>query len=226
MAAVQIFRLTVDDGGEFLVASAPALTLGHLRHPAADLPFLADVDDVHAELEAVESLSRGRTWNLRPIGASHVEIERERVGSTGRHLAHDDGVLLGGNLAFRFRQPDPSSSSAVLELQRGIECLGATNVLLMDAGPAGRVRIGPSRACHVCVTSFSVELRVVAGPEGLELMRHDLEGQILSTRGLRVPLPLVERVPVSVPRGDGSGRAPLLLTLSPVEAAPGRGGAR
>lgn len=222
---VQLFRLTVDDGGEFLVVRAAALTLGHTRSPAADLAFLADVDDVHAELEVLESLSRGRTWTLRPVGESRVEVAGEVLEAFGRVLSHDDRVLLGGNLAFRFQQPDPSSSSAVLELQRGIECFGATNVLLLDDGPGGQVRIGPSRSCHVGVTSFSVELRLAAVGERLELMRYDLEGNVLSTHGLRVPLPLAERVPVSVPRGGGSGKAPLLVTLSPVQAPSGWGSA-
>ena len=141
--------LSVDEAGTFLVALETELVLGHLRDGSADLPFLADVGPRHARLERTETFRDGAVWRIAPLAAEPVITAGETVPDDGRALVDGDVVELGVNLAFRFRRPDPASTSAVLDLLHGTECLGCRGIVLLGSGPSGRLSIGPGSRCHL-----------------------------------------------------------------------------
>jgi len=153
------FLLGVDDYGEFLVACGEHLILGHCRNARAALRFLANVEDEHAVLHyAGESFHSGPRWTLERAHGRSVQVNGREIGSSGHELADCDVVQLSSNLAFRVRVPDAASSSAVLELEDGVECEGAVRVLLIGPGEAGRVGIGSRASDHVQVPGLDEEI--------------------------------------------------------------------
>ena len=164
-APSQRFLLAVDDGGEYFVAAGETLTIGHLRSPAADLPFLADVEAEHARLSIADSFHGGPRWNLAALAKARILAAGRFVEGAPVELAHGDLVQLAPNLAFRFRSPDPASASAVLDLLSGADCQGARHVLLFARGPAGRVRIAARTDRHIPVPELTheVSLEIAAG---------------------------------------------------------------
>lgn len=152
------FHLAVDDAGEFLVVSGESLTIGHSRGGRADLPFLADLESVHARLVLGESFHGGPIWCLRGEPGLEVSINGEPAGEGERALSDGDEIQLGANVAIRFLLPDSSSSSALLECLRGAECEGATHVLLLGPGRAGRLRIGSKVSRHIPVVEMDPDI--------------------------------------------------------------------
>jgi hypothetical protein len=227
------FLLAVDDGGEFFAASGETLVLGHLRAPAADLPFLADVDAEHARFTLRETFHGGTRWSLAAPASSRVLVGGRFVGETPVLLADGDPVQLAPNLAFRFRATDPASGSAVLDLLSGADCHGARHVLLFAPGAGGRVRI----AARVD--------RLIPVPELTQEVSLEIDGDALVARcaggvrvqggaapraehgsdpALAIPFPLSQ--PIAIDLGARPpGRPPFGLTFSPVRmvaAAPAR----
>ncbi len=154
----QRFLLAVDDGGEFFVASGPSVTIGHLRSPAADLPFLADVEAEHARLELLDSFHTGPRWTLASLSGTRTLVAGRFLGEAPVILSNDDLVQLAPNLSFRFRSPDPASSSAVLDLLSGADCQGARHVLLFARGPGGRVRVAARLDRHIPIPELAHEI--------------------------------------------------------------------
>ncbi|MFN0007073.1 MAG: hypothetical protein ACKVXR_04125 [Planctomycetota bacterium] len=152
------FLLAVDDGGEYFVASSDSLVIGHLSSSSADLPFLADVEAIHARLALRESFHSGPRWTLAALGSARILVAGQFVGPEPALLGDGDLVHLAPNLSFRFRAPDPSSSAAVLDLLSGADCKGARHVLLFPSGPGGRVRIGPRLDRHITVSDLLREV--------------------------------------------------------------------
>ncbi|MBI5363038.1 MAG: hypothetical protein HZA53_07645 [Planctomycetes bacterium] len=168
-ARARLFHLAVDDGGEFLVAAGTRCVLGHLRSPRADLPFLADVEGEHAELRLEASFHGGERWRIVPlVPARPIRARDLGVPAEGHELAHGDRVELARNLAFRFVASEPSSSSAILELEHGAECQGAVRILLLAGGASGRVRIGRKRRRLIPVADLAED--VVLELKGDELV--------------------------------------------------------
>ncbi|MCZ6596571.1 MAG: FHA domain-containing protein [Planctomycetota bacterium] len=232
--AARRFLLTVDDAGQFLVAVARELTLGHLRAGEADLPFLADVGRRHARLSYRESLQEGPGWWIEPLAGEAVHKNEELL--TGAvPLVDGDGVRLGANLSMRFRTPDPASASARLDFLHGAECLGAAHAVLMTPGAGGRVRIGAAGQRHIRVANLLTGVTLVveedpAAPGDERLFVH-CEAGISDGAGpgqgiFALPCPPPQRVDLSVGKPK-EGRPPFGLALAPV-AAPGglRGGER
>jgi hypothetical protein len=155
------FHVAVDDGGEFFVAGGAALTLGHLRSPEASLPFLADVENRHVRFVCTESFHGGTCWSLERLAARDARVNGEELGDAPRVLRDGDEVVLARNLALRYRQPDDSSGSALLELAAGAECQGVRRVVLLAPGEAGRVRIGSKRNRHIPVPDLAHEVLLV-----------------------------------------------------------------
>lgn len=152
------YRLAVDDAGEYLVVSGTALTIGHLSSHASDLPFLSGIEREHARLELALDFHGGSFWRIRPIGAARVVVDGRIVDAAGSALTDGDRVRLGQNLDFVFRARDAASSSAILDLQHGVECCGAARVLLFASGAEGRVRIGAKRTRHIQVAGLEHEI--------------------------------------------------------------------
>lgn len=215
--------LSVDDGGQYLLAGGERLTLGHVRAARADLCFLADVGALHAELAREDSLQEGPGWRIRSCGEELVTLGGRRVERAGRRLAAGELVRLGENLEFRYTLPDPASASALLELLRGAECAGAHRIVLLADGPGGRLRIGSAPAHLVRVPGLDFELALEK--RGAELELASEPPLLLSgAERCRLPFPPRERVQVTcgAPRGS---RPPFALSLEPVER-PAGGAAR
>jgi len=212
--------LAVDDGGESLLARGTEFVLGHLRSESADLPFLADIEREHARLLRVESFHGGTRWCIEANGL--VEIDGVQLVDASCTLADGQEVRLAHNLSFRFRLPDPSSSTAVLELLQGAECLGAGRILLCVPGAAGRLRIGPGRDRHIGVGALDEDLElcfdqgrlVVRCAAGLR-SNTTVEGAVSSEGELSLPWPLP--VPVDLAVGQATaGGPPFGIALRPV----------
>lgn len=219
------FHMAVDDGGEFLVVCGSRLTIGHLRSPRSDLPFLADVESDHAVLSRDESFHAGAIWRLERRAARAVKVNGRVLETDVADLADGDVVELAQNLAFRFRAPEPSSSSAVLELAAGAECLGAVRILLLSSGSSGRVRIGPRRIRHIPVADLleevSIELQertlCVRCPGGVRL--GDLASPPGPEAALCVPCP-PDRALTFRLGARGPDRPPFSITLRPPPLPP------
>ena len=214
-AAVR-FQMAVDDGGEFLVVTGSRVTLGHSSVGVADVPVLADVESIHAVLTLSESFHGGTSWSVEPAGASSIHIRGEALAGPCT-LADGDVVALSDQVSFRFRLPEASSSSALLEWLGGIEADGAARVLLFAPGAAGRLRIGARRARHVPVAGLEYEVTLVLEQDALMLsceggVRIGFQGEP-DTTGV-VPLPLSGRVDV-VANARPSRRPPFGITLQP-----------
>ena len=144
-----------------------------------------------------------------------VTIADEPVPAAGRRLAPGARARLGENLEFRLELPGPSSASAVLELQRGVECAGARRIVLLAPGPGGRVGIGPTPCHHVHVPGLDFELSLEWCGEVLELASElPFEGALTGERG-RVPFPPPGRLALSCGKPRGS-RPPFGLSFEPV----------
>ncbi len=221
------FELAVDDGGEFLVASGSPLLLGHSRSGTADLPFLADVAPEHARLACSESFHGGWQWTLEPLGGNAAARRGQPIAPAGDTLADGDEVDLAPNLRFRFRIPDPTSSSAVLEMLGGTDCGGAQRVLLLGPGAAGRIRIGARSRDTIRVPGLEHEIELRLDGDSLRLrapvgMRALGPGQstagVSASQRVTLPCPPVERVDV-VLDAPTPGRPPFSFSVRP-EARP------
>lgn len=223
------FHLAVDDGGEFLVAAGERVTLGHVRSERADLPFLADVEREHAQLALHASFHGGDRWSIQAVHErAEIAVRGVRAGAVPVELADGDRVEIARNLACIFRAPDPASSSALLELEHGAECLGAARVLLLATGRAGRVRIGARRARLVPVAGLEHDVTIeLAGSEILLTCAGGLACgavHVAPAPGAALTVALPERAPVFVTAGARAGAGPpFTLVLRPVDGAA-RGG--
>jgi hypothetical protein len=224
------FLLSVDDGGEFFTASGESLVIGHLRSPSADLPFLADVDAEHARLALLDSFHAGPRWTISALTRSRLLVGGRLVEQSPVVLSDGDSVQLAPNLAFRFRSPDPASSSAVLDLMSGADCQGARHVLLFAPGPGGRVRIAARVDRHVPVPDLLQEISleidgpslVVRCPGGVRV-----QGGVAAVgEGPALSLPCPPTQAISLNLGARpANRPPFGLTFSPVRmfaAGPAR----
>ncbi len=229
-AAGARLRLAVDDAGEFLTLVGTEAAIGHTRARDVALPFLLDVEAHHARLRLVEDFHGGPRWLLVPEPGAAARVQERDVPAGGVLLADGDEVLLGGNLAFRFAAREPGSASAVLDLLRGAECLGATRVLLLVPGAGGRVRLGARSARHIPLADLEHEIEIGAerAADGWWLRVHCAAG----VRGgspageesqVRLPLPLPAPVTLTA-RARKAGRPPFALVFAPVED-PAAGGA-
>lgn len=226
------FHLAVDDGGEFLVAAGERITLGHVRAEFADLPFLADVEREHAHFALHASFHGGDRWRIRAAHErAQLVVRGVRAGAESIELSDGDRVELARNLACIFRAPDPASSSALLELERGAECLGAARVLLLAAGRAGRVRIGSRRARLVPVAGLEHDVAFeLAGADVMFACAGGLACgavHVAAAPGATLTVALPERAPVFVTAGARAGAGPpFTLVLGPADDNPraARGG--
>jgi hypothetical protein len=207
--------LSVDDAGQFLLVASERVTLGHLRAARADLPFLADVGALHAELVREDSLRLGPGWRIVPLGGETVLVAGRALGPEGARLVSGERVRLGTNLEFAFHAPDPASASAVLELRQGAECLGARRVLLFAAGPGGRFMLGSLARHAVRVAGLEFALAFERVGQELQLLGEDTAeaGTLAGVR--RLVFPPDERVTLSTGAARGS-RPPFSFSLEPV----------
>ncbi|HEV8114230.1 MAG TPA: hypothetical protein VGR31_15775 [Planctomycetota bacterium] len=219
-SSLQRFLLAVDDGGEYFAVSGPRVTIGHLRSPGADLPFLADVEAEHARLELVESFHSGPRWSLAARSGEKILVSGRFVSDVPSLLAHDDLVQLAPNLTFRFRSPDPASSSAVLDLLSGSDCQGARHVLLFAPGAGGRVRIAARVDRHVPVPELTQEVSLELEPGALVVRCAGgvrVQGGVTSTGAdpaLSLPCPPAQSVSLTL-GARPANRAPFGITISP-----------
>ena len=218
------FLLAVDDGGEFFVAAGSEFTIGHLRSPSADLPFLADVEADHARLAIADSFHSGPRWTLAARPGANVLLSGGALAGDPVLLSHGDVVELAPNLAFRFRCPDPASSSAVLDLTSNADLQGARHVLLLAPGKAGLVRIGSRRDRHVPVPDLSADIALEFVEEGSSSLVVRCPGGVRVQGGvspagpdpaLSLPLPPPRSISLTL-GARAAGRPPFGITVWPV----------
>lgn len=226
-ACARLFHLAVDDGGEYLVASGERLVIGHLRSRTAELAFLADVDGEHAELVLVDSFHGGFRWRIVPRRSSELtRVNGVALTAEGALLSDGDRVELARNLAFRFVASETASSSALLELEHGVECRGALRILLLCPGSAGRVRIGPKRRRLISVADLTSEVALELRGDRLRIVCDGglRQGgtEVPAGAGAELSVPCPPTVPIDVhlfarPRS----RPPFLLLFRPLANEPG-----
>ena len=171
----QAFVFSVDELGNFLVVGADELVIGHARGAGVDLPFLADVGREHARLVRKLSFRGGISWSIVALGGERVSVGGEPCAEEGTQLENGDLVELGVNLVFRYVHPDPGSTTAVLELERGADCLGSGAIVLLAEGESGALRLGAATSCHLRVGILKGELRLTRSQAGLALEGDELE---------------------------------------------------
>lgn len=215
------FHVEVDDGGEFLAVAGARIVIGHLRSSAADLRFLADIDADHVRLVRRDSFHAGPSWQLERGLAPKIRVNGRVLEDPSTGLFDGDEVELARNLSFRFREPQPSSQSAVLELLRGAECEGALKILLLAPGEAGVVRIGSKRDRHIPLADIEHEVSLKLS--GSELWIHCAGGVRAVESGdssdtLVVACPPQSPQHLSV-RARAHGRAPVGISLRQASSA-------
>lgn len=224
------FHIAVDDAGELLLVHGERLVLGHASGGVADLPLLGDVDAMHLVLVRAGSFHGGPAWRVEPIGRP-VFVDGVQLPPSGRELVDGALVRLAPKVAFRYRRPEPASDSALLELLHGLECEGATRVILLGDGAAGRLRFGPRLGRHVVVPGLQadVELEFVAAASEL-LVRSEAPLEVrgwdarVGADGLHLPCPPPARIDVRVGTAQ-PGRPPqgfALRSLGPPSSIGGR----
>ena len=132
------FGLQIDGIGSFLVVQGARVTLGPVsasRRP--DVALLAPANLPAALIERVDE-----DLFLRTDGA--VQVNGTAV--TSRLLSDGDRITLGPRCSMRFRQPNPATATALLELSaaRLPRADARTVVLLSDA-----MVLGPGRSAHL-----------------------------------------------------------------------------
>jgi hypothetical protein len=226
------FRLAVDDAGEYLVVVGTNVLIGHESSTRADLRFLANVEREHARLVFANDFHAGPTWRVVPVGGARASVDGRAVAAGGAVITDGQRVVLGKNLAWRFRAEGPSSSSAVLEFEHGIECHGAGRLLLLAPGPDGRVQIASSarRPIKVGGLAHAVTLEITATLADVPEARLSIGCEAGLARGVRpaegAPTSLSILVP---PRASerftfaarAAGEAPFEIVVAPVEEGPG-----
>jgi hypothetical protein len=209
------FHLAVDDAGEYFAIGGDEVVIGHRSAERADLPILGDLDSVHARILRSESFHGGPAWMIQPAQGCEVRVGGAVVPEGGAALHDGVEVQLSRQVSFRFRLPDPSSCSALIEFLRGIECEGANRVLLFAQGPAGRVCTGRrldrllvvrGEASELCLELNGDEL-FCSSPAGLRQ-----SGAAEATDLIRVSVPPASPLSLTVgPRT--TGRPPFGITL-------------
>lgn len=159
-------RLSIDDAGSFLLCAGEAAILGHSRAATCDVPVLGDLLPRHARFSLdPATFHAGRAWRVAPIGDARVELRGAELGAVGRTLRDGDRLRVGSRLGLTFLRSDPSSESALLRFDAGVEAAGAQHVVLLALGDGGRVRIGSTAACLVAAAlgGAQIELSCVEG---------------------------------------------------------------
>jgi hypothetical protein len=217
------FVLSVDDVGQYLVVTGARVTIGHLEAARADLPFLADVGDLHAELIRSDSLREGPGWWIGGIGSERVRAAGRVLGADGWRLADGDLVRLGENLGFRLIVPDPASHTVLLDLV-GVDCAGAVRVVLFGDGEGGRLRIGSQGQRHIRVPNLEHEISLVRREDRLLVCcEGPIRGGGESADGIyQLPLPPERRIDLQLGHSQG-GRPPFGLGIAPAELPEARG---
>ena len=220
-AATLRFRLTVDDGGEFLVLLGAQPSVGHTHGGRADLPLLADLEAVHARFLLRGDFHTGPSWSVLPQRPAEVRVDGRAVVGEPARLDDGDELELGSNVRLVFHLPERSSGSALLELKHGLESEGTMHVLLLAPGLAGRVRIGPHAARHVPVAGLEHEVELSADARGLKIgcsggvRGFGPSGELAPATEQCLPFPLSGRYDLSV-NARPSGRVPFGLGLWPL----------
>jgi len=146
-------------------------------------------------------------------------------------LRDGDEVVLARNLALRYRQPDDSSGSALLELAAGAECQGVRRVVLLAPGEAGRVRIGSKRNRHIPVPDLAHEVLLVWSNDTLSVNCAGgvrLVGAAAASAGvpsLSIPCPPLSSSSFIVGAREKAG-PPFAIHVRPPEPPPSSGAQR
>ncbi len=150
------FLLWVNNAGGYLVCTANRVTFGQgAGDGPVDVPLLADVSRLHAELTRdaegyVLESQRAVAINGKPV--------------TRAALQPGDRVTLGPSCQFVFHLPSPVSPSARLEFVSGHHFpLAVTSVLLM----AEALILGPGPKAHVSLAGLGEPVVLFRGAGGL-----------------------------------------------------------
>tara|TARA_R110002126_G_scaffold23750_20_gene83031 strand:- start:7481 stop:8467 length:987 start_codon:yes stop_codon:yes gene_type:complete len=214
----QRFGLAVDEGGEFLVLTGPSICVGHASAGRADLPILADLEPRHLTITRRTSFHSGASWVASPCGQARVAIDGRRVVGSAS-LTDGAELRLAGGVSMRFREPDPGSGSACLDLGGGLEAEGAARVLLLAPGEGGRVRIGPRTDRHVPVAGLDRDV-VLCETGGRLRVQCDggvrIPGRDESQAEMVLDLPPPERVDLWAGVRDHAG-FPYTISIWPID---------
>ncbi len=131
--------LWVDGVGTYLILPRSRISLGRTGSSARpDIALPSELEGFHAEVSRLED-----DYFIAPA-QGEVQVNGRTVD---RHLlSHGDAIDLGNRCRIKFLLPTPMSSSAVLNLRRGLRVQGgAKDVILFDEN----IVLGPGERSHV-----------------------------------------------------------------------------
>jgi tetratricopeptide (TPR) repeat protein len=136
------FVIQVDGAGSYLVLRQPSVTLGPIS--SARVPDVALIAEPTAQTITVQRIEDDYFLKTEPA-----------VGSQGKLLASGDRISLSPRCRLAFAIPNPSSTSATLELASGrFPRADLKKVILMDRD----LIIGPGNSSHIRVDSLAQPL--------------------------------------------------------------------
>jgi hypothetical protein len=136
------FVIQVDGAGSYLVLRQPSVTLGPIS--SARVPDVALIAEPTAQTITVQRIEDDYFLKTDPA-----------VGAQGKLLASGDRISLSPRCRLAFAIPNPSSTSATLELSSGrFPRADLKKVILMDRD----LIIGPGNSSHIRVDSLAQPL--------------------------------------------------------------------
>ena len=149
--------LWIDGLGTFLILPTERVSIGRVGSTARpDLALTADLAGYHAEISR-----SGEDYFVTAVQGD-VRVGSKKVQK--KLLTHDDAVELGSRCRIRFGQPTGMSSTALLDLRKGMRIEGdvKTVVLLDDT-----LIIGPGSNCHIRAPMLESRFLIQRAKDGL-----------------------------------------------------------
>lgn len=139
------FLLWIDAVGGYLVCGGNRVRIGQMV-PGSDVevPIFADLARHHATLRR-----DGETYLVEPVRDVKVH---GRVIQRTTMISDDAGLELGRGVDLRFRQPNPLSSTACLEIISRHRTQPTTSGIVLMADTCV---LGPAANCHVVCRGWS-----------------------------------------------------------------------
>ncbi|MCH2106906.1 MAG: hypothetical protein MK291_09720, partial [Planctomycetes bacterium] len=226
------FRLILDDLGEFLVPLREEFSLGHARAGRADFGVMADLEALHVRFCVRESFHGGHRWCVAPVERAALRVRGETVSEDGVVL--EPGLLLELSPSVRVEVEGlgEGASSIALRLKGGVECEGATRLLLMGRGAAGELTLGREVSASLRVAGLEEELSLRLTEELQLCLRSraplrvggGASGEAAADGALSLPVPPASHVDVLV-GASRDGRPPYGVMLAPLTSTRGAEGA-
>jgi hypothetical protein len=186
------FLLWVDGVAGYLVCTTPRVTFGQavLEGGPVDVPLVADVSRVHAELTRDGEGYLVESGKPAPVNGKEVArtvlVNGQEVSRSV--LAAGDRVTLGSTCQFVFHKPVGISSTASLQITSGHRLiLPVEGILLMS----NDIILGPGPEAHVVVRSLHAAVILYRSKDGLGVRHAGKKFAVNDEQYLdRAPLPL------------------------------------